>query len=185
MSDAKLKSYAARINAVMDEIKEKREFLQDLYVEAKGHGYIPKVLRKAITRQRMDASKRAEEDSILELYDHALGNIGEALEAISKGATWEDAGKAHGVKRATLARSAAVSKRREVIPDNSEGEIEKREAEPTVSRDGEASADERDASASPSPPISMDGAVSAFAENPADDGLTIPPFLKAPARAHA
>lgn len=167
MSDARLKSLAERINKAMDERDERAAFIRDLYSEAKGGGYIPKVLRKAITRQRMDASARAEEDSILELYDHGLGNLGAALEAISKGATWEEAGEAHGVKRATLARSAAVSKRREVIPhDPATGEvIEKRAAEPTVARDGEASAYERDASASSSPPI-------------AEPDLTIPAFLR-------
>lgn len=116
MGDAKLVALGKRINAAMDRVEEERAHVKDLFSEAKSAGYIPKMLRKAIARQRMDASKRAEEDSILDLYDHALGNVGRALEAISNGATWDEASKAHGVKRATMARAAAVSKRREVIP---------------------------------------------------------------------
>ncbi len=118
MTDARLLSLSKRINAALDRVDEERAHVADIYAEAKSAGYIPKILRKAITRQRMDASKRQEEDSILDLYDHALGNVGRALEAISKGATWEEAGKAHGVPRASLARAAAVSKRREMIPDH-------------------------------------------------------------------
>lgn len=116
MTDAYLVSLGKRINAALDRVDDERGGVNDLYAEAKSKGYIPKMLRKAITRMRMDASKRQEEDSILDLYDHALGNVGEALEEISKGATWEEAGKKHNVPRATLARAAAVSKRREMIP---------------------------------------------------------------------
>jgi uncharacterized protein (UPF0335 family) len=116
--DAKLVAISKRINAALDRVDEERAHIADIYAEAKSVGYIPKILRKAITRQRMDAAKRTEEDSILELYDHALGNLGAALQAISEGATWEQAGAANGVPRATLARAAAVSKRREVIPEN-------------------------------------------------------------------
>src|SRR6185312_6090391 len=110
MADAKLVSLGKRINAALDRVEEERESVKEIYAEAKSHGYIPKMLRKAITRMRMDAGKRQEEDSILDLYDHALGNVGAALDAIDDGATWEEAGKAHGVPRATLARAAAVSK---------------------------------------------------------------------------
>lgn len=140
MTDARLKSLAERINKAMDDRDERAAFIRDLYAEAKGVGYIPKVLRKAIARQRMDASTRAEEDSILDLYDHALGNLGAALGAISKGATWDEAGKIHGVRRATLARAAAVSKHREMIPETP-GAV--------PAGGGEVSADVTTASASP------------------------------------
>ena len=120
--DARLVSLSKRINAGLDRIDEERKSVADIYQEAKSAGYIPKILRKAITRQRMNAAKRQEEDSILELYDHALGNLGAALRAISEGATWEEAGAANGVPRATLARAAAVSKRREMIPEGADPE---------------------------------------------------------------
>lgn len=204
MTDAKLIALSKRINAAMDRIDEERDSLRDIYVEAKGQGYIPKMLRKAIARQRMDASKRAEEDSILDLYDHALGNLGAALQSIREGATWEEAAEKHGVKRATLARGAAVSKRREVIPET--------EVPAVPPGDGEAP-DLRGAAGTPSPsidescggvesrhaPDGVDGESPAcsspdetslgtngvaaskeagVAPGPQDTDLTIPPFLR-------
>lgn len=187
VTDKRLKSLADRINRLMDERDGLGSDIRDVFAEAKSAGYIPKVLRKAITRQRMDANTRSEEDSILALYDEALGNVGAALEAISNGATWEEAGKDHGVKRATLARAAAVSKRREMIPDTLEA------GAPNPVRDGEASADERDASASSSPPDRGERAAPLGAKGPAlsctltdstpaasipaEPDLTLPSFL--------
>lgn len=72
MTDTKLKSLAERIERLMDERDGIQSDIRDIYTEAKSHGYVPKVLRKAITRKRMDAGKRAEEDAILELYEGAL-----------------------------------------------------------------------------------------------------------------
>lgn len=198
MSDAKLVALGKRINAALDRVDEEREAVKDLYAEAKSAGNIPKMLRKAITRMRMDASKREEEDSILDLYDHALGNVGAALDAIEGGATWEEAGKAHGVPRATLARAAAVSKRREMIlEENSETHrgampskdgAEVMRAEPSMSGSAVASGDAvRDASAMPldvaAAPYSegrehVGSATAAPSASDPDDGLEIPQFLR-------
>ena len=75
MSADKLKSLSERINRLLDERDGINGDISDLYQEAKSAGYIAKVLRKAIGRQRMDAGKRAEEDSILELYEAALEGL--------------------------------------------------------------------------------------------------------------
>ena len=111
MSDQRLKSIADRIERLMDERDGLASDIRDLFAEAKGVGYVPKVLRKAITRKRMDASKRDEEDAILELYEDALGSVGKAVAAVRAGSTWKEAAEEHGVPRATLARAVAVSKR--------------------------------------------------------------------------
>lgn len=165
MTDAKLIALGKRINAAMDRVDEERAHVTDLYAEAKGQGYIPKMLRKAIARQRMDSSKRQEEDSILDLYDHALGNVGKALEAISKGATWDEASATHGVNRRTLARAASVTKQSELSPQITSSPVASgvegcgprpRQPESVASLAGEAEA--------PAP-------ISA-------DGMDIPPFLR-------
>lgn len=161
MSDSRLVSLAKRINAGMDRIEEERAHVRDIYVEAKSAGYIPKMLRKAIARQRMDASKREEEDSILDLYDHALGNLGKALEAISEGATWEEAGKANGVPRATLARAAAVSKRREVIPDAS-ATVSAPATEPTKATEANGVPEETKQPLQAAPPVEIDTSIPDF-----------------------
>lgn len=113
MSDARLKSIADRINRLMDERDGIASDIRDVYVEAKSAGYIPKALRKAIARMRMDPDKLAEDDSLLDLYEAALGRVGAAMQAVREGATVEAAAKANGIDRATLARARAVAKQRE------------------------------------------------------------------------
>lgn len=133
MTDAKLKSLAERIERLMDERDGIGADIRDIFTEAKSAGYVPKVLRKAITRKRMDPSKRDEEDTILELYEGALGAVGKAVAAVRAGSTWNDAAKEHNVPRATLARAVAVSKRREETrsdtDDPTTGEIKDTAAE--------------------------------------------------------
>ncbi len=113
MTDNRLKSLADRIERLMDERDGLASDIRDIFTEAKSAGYVPKVLRKAIMRKRMDASKRDEEDAILELYEGALGAVGKAVAAVRAGSTWKEASEEHDVPRATLARAIkAVSKQR-------------------------------------------------------------------------
>lgn len=109
MSD-QLKSLAERIERLMDERDGLGADIRDIFMEAKSAGYVPKVLRKAITRKRMDPSKRDEEDAILELYEGALGAVGKALAAVRAGSTWKEAAADHSVPRATLARAVKSQK---------------------------------------------------------------------------
>src|SRR5688572_11929438 len=101
MSNGHLKSLADRIERLMDERDGIGSDIRDIFAEAKSAGYVPKVLRKAITRKRMDPSKRDEEDAVLELYEDALGGVGRAVAAVRAGATWKEASAEHGVPRAT------------------------------------------------------------------------------------
>ena len=110
MTDNRLKSLADRINRLMDERDAIGADIRDIYTEAKGVGYIPKALRKVIARLRMDPAKRAEDDTLVELYEAALGPVGKAMAAVRDGATLDDAAEANGVHRATLARARAVAK---------------------------------------------------------------------------
>jgi uncharacterized protein (UPF0335 family) len=117
MTDNRLKSLAERIGRLMDERDGIASDIRDIYTEAKSAGYIPKALRKVIARLRMDPAKLAEDDTLIELYEVALGPLGKAMKAVREGATWDEASAATGVPRATLARAEAVSKRREMIPE--------------------------------------------------------------------
>jgi uncharacterized protein (UPF0335 family) len=112
MTDAKLKSLAERIENLMDERDGIQSDIRDIYTEAKGVGYVPKVLRKAITRKRMDASKRDEEDAILDLYESALSPAMRKVVAMAKaGAKSREIEQATGVDHATVARSVALNKK--------------------------------------------------------------------------
>lgn len=113
VSVTRLKSLSERINRLMDERDAIGSDIRDIYAEAKSNGFIPKALRKAIARLRMDPDKRQEEDLLLDTYEHALGAVGKAMRAVREGATLDDAAEANGIHRATLARARAVAKQSE------------------------------------------------------------------------
>jgi uncharacterized protein (UPF0335 family) len=163
-----------RIERLMDERDGIASDIRDIYSEAKGVGYIPKALRKVVARMRADEAALAEEETLIELYEAALGRVGKAMAAVRAGATLDDAAEANGIDRATLARARAVAKQSEnATPQGTYGPETKSLAQPggdervssagthsveqgdrqSPLRDGEASADITTASALPSPPI--------------------------------
>lgn len=121
MTDKRLKSIADRIEKLMDERDGIQADIRDVYAEAKSAGYVPKVLRKAITRKRMDPSKRDEEDTILDLYEDALSpSMRRAVEMAKGGATSRQIEDETGIDHATVARSVALNKKSET-PDAAPG----------------------------------------------------------------
>ena len=66
-----LKSIISRVENVEKEEAELREFKKEIYTEAKGNGFDPKVLKKLVRLRKMDPAKRREEQDILDLYEHA------------------------------------------------------------------------------------------------------------------
>lgn len=49
--------------------------IKEVYSEAKAAGYDTRVMRETIRRRRMDAADRQEHDSLLEIYEQALGQL--------------------------------------------------------------------------------------------------------------
>jgi uncharacterized protein (UPF0335 family) len=74
-ANAQLKSYIDRIERVEEEKKGISEDIAGLYTEAKGNGYDVKALRTIVRLRKMDATKRAEQETILETYMQALGML--------------------------------------------------------------------------------------------------------------
>jgi uncharacterized protein (UPF0335 family) len=64
-----LKAFVERIERMEEEKSAIAADIRDIYAEAKGNGFDTKVLRTLIKRRKMDASERAEQDAILELYE--------------------------------------------------------------------------------------------------------------------
>ncbi len=168
--NGRLKSLAERIERLLDERDGIQGDIRDIYSEAKSAGYVPKVLRKAITRKRMDASKRDEEDAILDLYEGALsGPMRRAVRMAASGKTSREIEEATGIDHATVARSVALNKK-SATKSEEQGD---RQSPP---RDGEASAEATTVSASPSPQAPEFGV--GACPIPAEPDLTIPPFLR-------
>ncbi|MCI4679356.1 DUF2312 domain-containing protein [Rhodoblastus acidophilus] len=68
-----LKSFIERIERLEEEKKAIADDIKDVYAEAKGNGYDVKIMRKIVSIRKQDASKRQEEEEILDLYMSALG----------------------------------------------------------------------------------------------------------------
>ncbi len=73
--NGQLKSITERINRLEDEKKQTADDIRDVYAEAKSNGLDPKALRVIIRRQRADAKKLAEHESVVELYMQNLGMV--------------------------------------------------------------------------------------------------------------
>lgn len=81
MSDAhgvardQLRSFIERIERLEEEKKTIAEDIKDVYGEAKGTGFEPKILKKVIAIRKQDKDERAEQEAILDTYLAALGMI--------------------------------------------------------------------------------------------------------------
>ena len=74
-SKEKLKLYVSKIENLETEKSEIAEQLKEVYADAKALGFDTKALRKVIARRKKDAKDVAEEEMMLDLYLHALGEI--------------------------------------------------------------------------------------------------------------
>ncbi len=68
-----LNSYFDRIENMEEEIKTLRADLREIYAEAKGNGYDPKVMRQVLRLRKMTPADRAETEFLLESYKAAVG----------------------------------------------------------------------------------------------------------------
>ena len=68
-----LKSFVQRIERLEEEKAATAGDIREVYAEAKGSGFEPKVLRQVIKLRRMDKADRQELDALLDLYLNALG----------------------------------------------------------------------------------------------------------------
>ena len=132
MSDPRLKSIVERIERLNEERKALGADVRDIFQEAKSAGYIPKAIRKVISRRAMNAADLAEEDAMVAAYEAAAGAAGVAAKMVAAGATLGSAARATGVPKATVASNRGVRESK-ITYDPETGEVE-RDA-PNVPRD--------------------------------------------------
>lgn len=75
VSSDQLRSIVERIERLEEEKKAISEDIREVYVEAKGNGFDPKILRKLIAIRKRDRAELDEEETILEIYMRALGML--------------------------------------------------------------------------------------------------------------
>ena len=70
-----LRSIIERIERLEEEKKAISDDIRDVYAESKGNGFDVKALRTIVRLRKQDPNERAEEETILETYMHALGML--------------------------------------------------------------------------------------------------------------
>lgn len=75
MNVGRLKGFVERLEKLDEERRAIGGDIKDVYSEAKGVGYDTKTIRKIIALRRMDAADRAEQETLLDVYKHALGMV--------------------------------------------------------------------------------------------------------------
>src|SRR5690606_13655429 len=74
-AQAQLRSVVERIERLEAEKAAISADIKEVYAEAKGNGFDPKILRKVIRLRKVDPSERDEEQALLDVYMHALGMV--------------------------------------------------------------------------------------------------------------
>lgn len=75
VSKGQLRSFVERIERLEEEKQALMADIREVYAEAKGNGYDPKIMRQVIRIRKMDGNERAEQEALLDTYLAALGMI--------------------------------------------------------------------------------------------------------------
>ena len=77
IAGAQLKSLIERIERLEEEKRALGEDIKEVYAEAKGTGFEPRIMRQIIKIRRMDKDEHDEQESLLDVYMRALGMLPE------------------------------------------------------------------------------------------------------------
>jgi len=76
-----LRAFVERIERIEEDIKALNDDKKLVYAEAKADGFDIKILREVIKLRKQDQDERDEQQSLLEIYLHALQTARPTLEA--------------------------------------------------------------------------------------------------------
>lgn len=74
---AQLAAVVERIEHLEAEKAALSEDIKEVYAEAKGNGFDTKTLRRLVRERKKNATQRAEEQAMLDLYMSAIGMLGD------------------------------------------------------------------------------------------------------------
>jgi uncharacterized protein (UPF0335 family) len=112
----RLKSFVERVERLEEERKAITSDIRDIYAEAKGVGYDVKTVRWVVQERRLDASDRAERDTLRDVYQHALDT---AVGLVRGGLSLREAGRITGASKSSIHRALAVPS----VSQDADGEI--------------------------------------------------------------
>ncbi len=78
IAGAQLKSFIERIERLEEEKRALGEDIKEVYAEAKGTGFDPKIMRQILKIRKMDKDEHDEQESLLDIYKRALGMLPDA-----------------------------------------------------------------------------------------------------------
>jgi uncharacterized protein (UPF0335 family) len=73
IAGGQLKSFIERIERLEEEKRALGEDITEVYAEAKGTGFEPKIMRQILKIRKMDKDEHDEQESLLDIYKRALG----------------------------------------------------------------------------------------------------------------
>jgi uncharacterized protein (UPF0335 family) len=77
----RLKSFIERIERLEEERRALGSDIKEVFAEAKGSGFDPKIMRQVIRLRRMDKDDLDEQETLLDIYRRALGMLPEESKA--------------------------------------------------------------------------------------------------------
>lgn len=69
----RLRSFVERIERLEEERTGITADIREVYSEAKGAGFDPKIMRQVVRLRKLDDNDRQEQEHVLDTYMHALG----------------------------------------------------------------------------------------------------------------
>lgn len=75
MTNNQIKALVERIEKLEEEKAAIAEDIKEVYAEAKGNGFDPKIIKKVIALRKQDATRRKEEQALIATYMDALGML--------------------------------------------------------------------------------------------------------------
>ena len=78
-AQAQLKQFVEQIERLEQDKKDVAQDIKDKYDELKSQGFDAKVVRQVVKLRKKSATERQEEESVLDVYLHALGMVDQGL----------------------------------------------------------------------------------------------------------
>jgi uncharacterized protein (UPF0335 family) len=76
-----LRSFIERLETLEEEKMNTQTLIKEVFAEAKGQGFDPKIMRQVMKLRKMEQEERQEQEHLLDLYCHALGLEAESAPA--------------------------------------------------------------------------------------------------------
>lgn len=71
-TQAQLRQYIEKAERLDEEIRALKADFNDVFAEAKAVGFDPKIMKKVIALRRKDPNERTEEETLIDVYMHAV-----------------------------------------------------------------------------------------------------------------